>query len=129
MFTVFNTALSGLSANSTAIDIVGNNLANLNTTGYKADAVEFQDLMSQQLGTASTGQVGLGVGSAGLANRRPSISWASPSSAASPAGASSCSCVRHAGIECGRSSRKSRRRCDDEDTSRSPNKGLGWGKS
>ena len=64
MFTVFNTALSGLSANSTAIDIVGNNLANLNTTGYKADAVEFQDLMSQQLGTASTGQVGLGVGSA-----------------------------------------------------------------
>ena len=64
MFTVFNTALSGLSANSTAIDIVGNNLANLNTTGYKADTVEFQDLMSQQLGTASTGQVGLGVGSA-----------------------------------------------------------------
>ena len=64
MFTVFNTALSGLSANSTAIDIVGNNLANLNTTGYKADAVEFQDLMSQQLGSSSTGQVGLGVGSA-----------------------------------------------------------------
>ena len=64
MFTVFNTALSGLSANSTAIDIVGNNLANLITTGYKADTVEFQDLMSQQLGSASTGQVGLGVGSA-----------------------------------------------------------------
>jgi len=65
MFTVFNTALSGLSANSSAIDIVGNNLANLNTTGYKADAVEFQDLMSQQLGASSAnGQVGLGVGSA-----------------------------------------------------------------
>jgi len=65
MFTVFNTALSGLSANSTAIDIVGNNLANLNTTGYKADTVEFQDLMCQQLaGASATGQVGLGVGSA-----------------------------------------------------------------
>jgi flagellar hook protein FlgE len=64
MFTVFNTALSGLSANATAIDIVGNNLANLNTTGYKATTVEFQDLMSQQLGSSSTGQVGLGVGSA-----------------------------------------------------------------
>ena len=60
MFTVFNTALSGLSANATAIDIVGNNLANLNTTGYKATTVEFQDLMSQQLGSSSTGQVGLG---------------------------------------------------------------------
>ena len=65
MGTVFNTALSGLNASSTAIDIVGNNLANLNTTGFKADTVEFQDLMSQQLGTASaTSQVGLGVGNA-----------------------------------------------------------------
>jgi flagellar hook protein FlgE len=65
MFTVFNTALSGLNANSTAIDIVGNNLANLNTTAYKADTVEFQDLMSQQLGGSSaSSQVGLGVGGA-----------------------------------------------------------------
>jgi flagellar hook protein FlgE len=65
MFTVFNTALSGLNANSSAIDIVGNNLANLNTTGYKADTVEFQDLMSQQLGASSaTNQVGLGVSGA-----------------------------------------------------------------
>ena len=65
MFTVFNTALSGLNANSTAIDIVGNNLANLNTTAYKADTVEFQDLMSQQLGGSSaSSQVGLGVSSA-----------------------------------------------------------------
>ena len=61
MFTVFNTALSGLNANSSAIDIVGNNLANLNTTGYKADTVEFQDLMSQQLGASSaSNQVGRG---------------------------------------------------------------------
>jgi flagellar hook protein FlgE len=65
MFAVFNTALSGLNANSTAIDIVGNNLANLNTTGYKVDTVEFQDLMSQQLGGSSAAsQVGLGVGNA-----------------------------------------------------------------
>src|ERR1035441_5370052 len=65
MFTVFNTALSGLNANSSAIDIVGNNLANLNTTGYKADTVEFQDLMSQQLGASSaSNQVGLGVSGA-----------------------------------------------------------------
>jgi flagellar hook protein FlgE len=65
MFTVFNTALSGLNANSSAIDIVGNNLANLNTTGYKTETVEFQDLMSQQLGGSSaSNQIGLGVSGA-----------------------------------------------------------------
>jgi flagellar hook protein FlgE len=43
MGTAFNTALSALNADSTAIDIVGNNLANLNTTGFKASTVEFSD--------------------------------------------------------------------------------------
>ncbi len=37
MFPAFSIALSALSADSTAIDVVGNNLANLNTTGYKDD--------------------------------------------------------------------------------------------
>lgn len=63
MFSAFSTALSALSANSTAIDIVGNNLANLNTTGFKASDVGFHDLISQSLGVGSTnGQVGMGVG-------------------------------------------------------------------
>ena len=35
MFTTFSTALSALNATSTAIDVVGNNLANMNTTGFK----------------------------------------------------------------------------------------------
>jgi flagellar hook protein FlgE len=65
MFDAFSTALSALTANSTAVDIIGNNLANLNTTGYKNDAVQFSDLMSQQLGGASTSnQVGMGVSGA-----------------------------------------------------------------
>ena len=63
MFTVFDTALSGLSALQTAVSVVGNNLANLNTTGYKATTVQFHDLMDQQLGVgASNTDVGLGVG-------------------------------------------------------------------
>jgi len=64
MFGAFSTALSALQANSTAIDVVGNNLANLNTTGYKSEDVQFSDLMSQQLGASSSGtsSVGLGVG-------------------------------------------------------------------
>jgi len=63
MGTAFNTALSALNADSTAINVVGNNLANLNTTGFKESKAEFSDLMAQQLGTGTgNGQVGLGVG-------------------------------------------------------------------
>jgi flagellar hook protein FlgE len=62
MFTSFSTALSALNADSTAIDVVGNNLANLNTTGYKAVDVSFQDLVTQSLGAGlGSTQVGFGV--------------------------------------------------------------------
>jgi flagellar hook protein FlgE len=63
MFPAFSTALSALNAESAAIDVTGNNLANLNTSGFKASQVEFSDLMSQSLGVGqNAGQVGLGVG-------------------------------------------------------------------
>lgn len=63
MFTAFSTSLTALQADSSAISVIGNDLANLNTTGYKAEQVQFEDLMAQSLGTgASTTQVGLGVG-------------------------------------------------------------------
>jgi flagellar hook protein FlgE len=63
MSTSFSTALSGLNAYSTAIDVVGNNLANLDTTGFKADTVEFQDLVTQSIGAdLGSTQVGFGVG-------------------------------------------------------------------
>ena len=63
MLTSFSTALSGLSAFSTAIDVVGNNLANLNTPGFKQSAVSFHDLVTQSLGAGlGETQVGFGVG-------------------------------------------------------------------
>ena len=63
MFTSFSTALSALSAMSTAIDVVGNNLANLNTVGFKASEVSFHDLVTQSLGAGlGDTQVGFGVG-------------------------------------------------------------------
>lgn len=66
MLSTFSTALSALSAESSAIDITGNNLANLNTTGYKASEVAFHDLMSQTLGLGDvTAQLGMGVGQVG----------------------------------------------------------------
>ena len=63
MFTSFSTALSALSATSTAIDVVGNNLANMNTPGFKTSQVEFQDLVTQSLGAGlGDTQVGFGTG-------------------------------------------------------------------
>ena len=64
MFTSFSTALSALDATSTAIDVVGNNLANLNTPGFKESVVSFHDLVTQSLGAGlGETQVGFGVGS------------------------------------------------------------------
>lgn len=61
MFTTFSTALSALNATSTAIDVVGNNLANMNTTGFKGSDLSFRDLISQASGDGtSETQIGLG---------------------------------------------------------------------
>lgn len=63
MFTSFSTALSALSADSTAIDVVGNNLANLNTPGFKTSEVCFRDLVTESLGAGlGETQVGFGTG-------------------------------------------------------------------
>jgi flagellar hook protein FlgE len=63
MFTSFSTALSALNATSTAIDVVGNNLANLNTPGFKNSQVCFRDLVTQSLGAGlGETQVGFGTG-------------------------------------------------------------------
>ena len=56
----FATPLSGLVASTDALDIVGNNLANLNTTGYKDSTVSFYDLLSQSIGGGAV-QIGGGV--------------------------------------------------------------------
>jgi len=62
MSTSFSTALSALNADSTAIDVVGNDLANLNTPGYKATELCFNDLVTQSLGAGlGVTQVGFGV--------------------------------------------------------------------
>ena len=59
----FSAGLSGLNANATYLSVIGNNLANINTVGFKASAVTFADLVSQTVGGTSVNpmQVGLGV--------------------------------------------------------------------
>ena len=60
MSQAFSTALSALAAQGKAIDVVSNNLANLNTPGFKATVVSFEEAMSQTYGAGGTLQVGLG---------------------------------------------------------------------
>jgi flagellar hook protein FlgE len=53
--------LSGLNCYGEAMSVVGDNIANLNTTGFKYSAVHFEDLMAQLIPTGSgPGQVGRG---------------------------------------------------------------------
>jgi flagellar hook protein FlgE len=59
----FSSSLSGLDSESQALSVISNNLANLNTVGYKGATPEFQDLFYQQIGSAGDGnpiQVGVG---------------------------------------------------------------------
>ncbi len=50
----FSIALSGLEADSTALNTIGNNLANLNTTAYKGQTTSFEDLFYQQIGQSGS---------------------------------------------------------------------------
>ena len=65
------TAASGMTSQQTAVDVIANNLANVNTTGYKTQSAQFKTLLyqtSQSVTTSANGdtkpvgaQVGLGV--------------------------------------------------------------------
>ncbi len=60
----FSVPLSGLQASSSDLDVIGNNLANLNTDGYKDQTLSFGDIFSQMQGTSGNGdpiQIGSGV--------------------------------------------------------------------
>ncbi|BDU77493.1 flagellar hook protein FlgE [Mesoterricola sediminis] len=66
LYSSFYASLSGLSTNASALSVIGNNLANLNTAGFKGASSEFQDLFAAAIanqGTQGNGnpmQVGLG---------------------------------------------------------------------
>lgn len=66
LYSSFYASLSGLSGNSTALSVIGNNLANMNTIGFKGSSTTFQDLFAAALGPSGTqgngnpSQIGLG---------------------------------------------------------------------
>ena len=56
------TGVTGLLAHGEKMGVIGNNLANVNTVGYKSARMDFQDLVYTDLGTAvGTQQLGMGV--------------------------------------------------------------------
>lgn len=52
MVKALTTAATGMQAQQLNLDVISNNIANVNTTGYKAARAEFQDLLSQKVRTA-----------------------------------------------------------------------------
>lgn len=77
MLRSLNAGISGLRSHQTMLDTTGNNIANVNTTGFKGQSVQFQDTLSQVVraggaptqnaGGQNPAQVGLGVQVAGIA--------------------------------------------------------------
>lgn len=57
----FNTALSGLKAASTDLNVTGNNIANTGTTGFKYSRAEFADLYASTMFGTGSNSVGSGV--------------------------------------------------------------------
>jgi flagellar hook protein FlgE len=57
----FQQALSGLNAASRGLEVIGNNIANANTTGAKASRVEFADVYAASMNAAGSSSMPLGV--------------------------------------------------------------------
>jgi len=53
--------ISGLNANATAMTVIGDNIANVNTTAFKANRSSFANMLSQSLTGAGNGDIGRGV--------------------------------------------------------------------
>jgi flagellar hook protein FlgE len=54
--TALNTSLNGLALNETAIEVIGNNIANAGTNGFKASTVEFTTQLARTLSVGSEAQ-------------------------------------------------------------------------
>ncbi len=65
----FQTGLSGLNASSRSLDVIGNNIANANTTGMKSSRAEFSDLVASSLGVSGSSGAGLGVALANISQQ------------------------------------------------------------
>ncbi len=60
MLRAFSTAATGMSAQQMMVDVTANNLANINTTGFKRSQIDFQDLLYVKM-RQSDGEVASGI--------------------------------------------------------------------
>ncbi|MBC7624011.1 MAG: flagellar hook protein FlgE [Aeromicrobium sp.] len=65
----FQQGLSGLNAAARNLDVIGNNVANANTIGFKQARAEFADLYANTLASAGRATVGLGVTTSSVAQQ------------------------------------------------------------
>lgn len=62
----FQQGLSGLNTSSKALDVVGNNIANSSTVGFKSAEVHFSDVYANSLSGGGASQVGIGATISGI---------------------------------------------------------------
>ncbi|KAG1170513.1 hypothetical protein G6F35_017203 [Rhizopus arrhizus] len=65
----FNVSLSGINAANSDLSVTANNVANVNTTGFKESRAEFADLFSA---------TGYGLSSSRATTNRPAAAWSWP---------------------------------------------------
>lgn len=62
MLTALDSAISALSQFQQNLDVIGNNIANVDTAGFKGASMSFADAFSQTLGSNATGSMQVGTG-------------------------------------------------------------------
>ena len=65
----FDQGLSGLNAASTQLSVIGNNIANASTVGYKESNIQFADVYANSLGGGGASPIGIGVSSSAIAQQ------------------------------------------------------------
>lgn len=55
--------ISGMKGFQTKLDVIGNNISNVNTIGYKKSTINFQDLLSQNMSNSGANPMQIGLGS------------------------------------------------------------------
>ncbi|AJY14130.1 flagellar hook protein FlgE [Burkholderia dolosa] len=56
----YQQGLSGLAGASSALDVIGNNIANANTVGFKSSTAQFSDMYANSIATSVNTQIGIG---------------------------------------------------------------------
>ena len=65
----FYHGLSGLNAASKNLDVIGNNIANSNTVGFKQSRAEFNEMVASAMGASSSTNTGIGVSVAAVSQQ------------------------------------------------------------